>query len=82
MSEEDAYLSDPPMYEEDEAYVSVTPELLAVPVREIMRAKGIRGKSSKVGAEEITRCLRREDARWARIGAWAVEETMEMILGE
>lgn len=82
LSEEDAYLSDPPMYEEDEAYVSVTPELLAVPVREIMRAKGIQGKSSKIGAEEITRCLRREDARWARIGAWAVEETMEMILGE
>ncbi|KIK43583.1 hypothetical protein CY34DRAFT_803670 [Suillus luteus UH-Slu-Lm8-n1] len=82
LSEEDAYLSDPPMYEEDEAYVSVTPELLAAPVREIMRAKGIRGKSSKVGAEEITRYLRREDARWARIGAWAVEETMEMILGE
>ncbi|KAG2036758.1 hypothetical protein BDR03DRAFT_958842 [Suillus americanus] len=82
MSEEDAYLSDPPMYEEDEAYVSVTPTLLAAPVREIMRAKGVRGKSAKVGAEEITRCLRREDARWARIGAWAVEETMEMILGE
>lgn len=82
VSEEDAYLSDPPMYEEDEAYVSVTPTLLAAPVREIMRAKGIRGKSAKVGAEEITRCLRREDARWARIGAWAVEETMEMILGE
>ncbi|KAG2156740.1 uncharacterized protein EDB93DRAFT_1125339 [Suillus bovinus] len=82
MSEEDAYLSDPPMYEEDEAYVSVTPALLAAPVREIMRAKGMRSKSAKVGAEEITRCLRREDARWARIGAWAVEETMEMILGE
>ncbi|KAG1823528.1 uncharacterized protein BJ212DRAFT_1324897, partial [Suillus subaureus] len=82
MSEEDAYLSDPPMYEEDEAYVSVTPTLLAAPVREIMRAKGIRGKSAKVGAEEVTRCLRREDARWARIGAWAVEETMDMILGE
>ncbi|KAG1876272.1 hypothetical protein F4604DRAFT_1760428 [Suillus subluteus] len=79
MSEEDAYLSDPPMHEEDEAYVSVTPTLLAAPVREIMRAKGMRGK---VGAEEITRYLRREDARWARIGAWAVEETMEMILGE
>ncbi|KAG2064303.1 hypothetical protein BDR04DRAFT_280207 [Suillus decipiens] len=82
MSEEDAYLSDPPMYEEDEAYISVTPKLLAAPVREIMRAKGMRGKSAKVGAEEITRCLRREDARWARIGPWAVEETMEMILGE
>lgn len=82
MSEEDAYLSDPPMYEEDEAYVSVTPALLAAPVRKIMRARGMRGKSVKVGAEEITRCLRREDARWARIGAWAVEETMEMILGE
>ncbi|KAG1776314.1 hypothetical protein EV702DRAFT_1109635 [Suillus placidus] len=82
MSEEDAYLSDPPMYEEDEAYVSVTPALLAEPVREIMRAKGMRGKSAKIGADEITRCLRREDARWARIGAWAVEETMETILGE
>lgn len=82
MSEEDAYLSDPPMCEEDEAYISVTPALLAGPVREIMRAKGIRGKSAKVGAEEITRCLRREDARWARVGAWAVEEAMESILGE
>ncbi|KAG1745272.1 hypothetical protein EDB19DRAFT_1693569 [Suillus lakei] len=82
MSEEDAYLSDPPMYEEDEAYVSVTPALLAGPVREIMHSKGMGGKSVKVGAEEVTRCLRREDARWARIGAWDVEEAMEMILGE
>ncbi|KAG0704963.1 hypothetical protein DFH29DRAFT_325765 [Suillus ampliporus] len=82
MSEEDAYLSDPPMDEEDEVYVSVTPTLLAGPIRDIMRAKGIGGRNAKVKAEEITRCLRRGDARWARVGAWAVEEAMEVILGE
>jgi len=82
VSAEDGYLSDPPPYEEEEAYVSVTPALLAGPVREAMRAKGLRGKSAKMGAEEITRCLRRGDERWARVGAWAVEEAMEIVLAE
>ncbi|KAG1736119.1 uncharacterized protein EDB91DRAFT_1142931 [Suillus paluster] len=82
MSEEDAYLSDPPMDEEDETYISVTPALLAGPIREIMRAKRIGGKSTKVRAEEIARYLRRGDARWARVGAWAVEEAMEVVLGD
>ncbi|OJA09537.1 hypothetical protein AZE42_07002 [Rhizopogon vesiculosus] len=82
VSAEDGYLSDPPPYEEEEAYVSVTPALLAGPVREAMRAKGLRAKSAKMGAEEITRCLRRVDERWARVGAWAVEEAMEIVLAE
>jgi hypothetical protein len=84
VSEEDAYLSDPPPHEEEEAYVSLTPELLAGPVREAMRAKGVRGKgkSAKMGAEEITAYLRRGDERWARVGAWAVEEAMEIVLAE
>ncbi|KAG1721949.1 uncharacterized protein EDB91DRAFT_1064161 [Suillus paluster] len=77
--EEDAYLSDPPMYEEDEAYVPVTPALLAAPVWEIMRAKGIKGKSTEVGAEDITRDLRKLDVRWARITTRAVEEAVETI---
>ncbi|KAG2339456.1 hypothetical protein BDR05DRAFT_1003409 [Suillus weaverae] len=53
--EEDAYLSDPPMYEEDEAYVPVMPKLLTAPVQEIMRRIGIRGKSPDVRVEDIMR---------------------------
>lgn len=82
VSEEDGYLSDPPPHEEEEAYVSLTPALLAGPVREAMRAKGVRGKSTKMGAEDITGYLRRGDERWARVGAWVVEEAMEIVLAE
>jgi len=81
-SEEDGYLSDPPPHEEEESYVSLTPALLAGPVREVMRAKGVHGKSAKKRAEEITGYLRRGDERWARVGAWAVEEAMEIVLAE
>ncbi|KAG0691651.1 hypothetical protein DFH29DRAFT_819222, partial [Suillus ampliporus] len=76
---EDAYLSDSPLDEEDEAYVSVTSALLTGPVQEIMRAKGISAKSTKVGVEDITRDLRRLDMRWARITTRAVEEAVETI---
>ncbi|KAG2045756.1 hypothetical protein BDR06DRAFT_977979 [Suillus hirtellus] len=47
ISDDDAYLSDPPPYEEDEAYVPVTAALLAEPVREIMCARGIKEKSTR-----------------------------------
>jgi hypothetical protein len=81
--EEDGYLSDPPPHEEEEAYISLTPALLAGPVREVMCTKGLRGgKTVKMGADEITRRLRRGDERWARVGAWAVEEAMEIVLAE
>lgn len=83
VSEEDGYLSDPPPSEEEEAYISLTPALLAGPVREAMRTKGLRGgKIVKMGADEITRHLRRGDERWARVGAWVVEEAMEIVLAE
>ncbi|KAG1863912.1 hypothetical protein F4604DRAFT_1586773, partial [Suillus subluteus] len=78
--EQDGYLSDPPPYEEDEAYISVTPSLLAGPVRDIIRTKGIRGKSRAIGAEEILGELKQSDVRWACVGLRAVEEAMETIV--
>ncbi|KAG2136429.1 hypothetical protein DEU56DRAFT_947113 [Suillus clintonianus] len=48
--EQDGHLSDPPPHEEDEVYVPVTPELLVGPMLEILRAKGITGKTAAVGA--------------------------------
>lgn len=78
--EEDAYLSDPPMYEEDEAYVFVTPKLLIAPVREMMRGMGTRGKSAEVRAESIMRRLQMSDRRWEHIGLKAVEQAMQLIV--
>lgn len=78
--EEDAYLSDPPMYEEDEAYVPVTPKLLTAPVQEIMRGMGIRGKSVEVRVEGIMRRLQMSDHCWERIGLQAVEQAMQLIV--
>jgi hypothetical protein len=78
--EEDSYLSDPPMYEEDEAYVPVTSNLLTAPVREIMRGMGIKGKTREVGAEHITRLLQMSDRRWEHIGLQAVEQAMQSVV--
>ncbi|KAG0698113.1 hypothetical protein DFH29DRAFT_878242 [Suillus ampliporus] len=70
MPEEDTYLSGSLLYKEDKAYVSVTLVLLAGPVQELIHAKGIRGKSTKVRVEKITRDLRRLNA---------IEEAVESI---
>ncbi|KAG1758051.1 hypothetical protein EDB19DRAFT_1822957 [Suillus lakei] len=75
--EEDGYLSDPLMYEEDEAYVPVTLALLAAPVREIMRAMGIMGKSPEVRAQDIMRHL---NDRWVHINLQTVEEAIQLIV--
>ncbi|KAG2038736.1 hypothetical protein BDR03DRAFT_1009487 [Suillus americanus] len=80
MPEQDGYLSDPPPYEEDEAYIPVTPALLGGPVREILHAKGITSKSAAVGAEEIIQELKRSDARWGWVRIQAIQEAMETIL--
>jgi hypothetical protein len=77
--EEDAYLSDPPMYEEDEAYVPMTPALLVAPVQEIIRAMGIRGKSPKVRADNVMGHLKVLNVRWANIDLQAVEEAIQFI---
>lgn len=80
ISDDDAYLSDPPPYEEDEAYVPVTAALLAKPVREIMCARGIKGKSTGVSGEDILKDLKRLDNRWARIRLQPVEQAMQLIV--
>jgi hypothetical protein len=77
---DDGYLSDPPPYEEDEAYVAVTSAVLAGPIQQIMHAKGIRGKSTAVGAEDILKELKRLSARWAMIRLQDVEEALETII--
>ncbi|KAG2336095.1 hypothetical protein BDR05DRAFT_1006164 [Suillus weaverae] len=79
ISADDGYLSDPPPCEEDEAYVPVTPALLVTPVREIMLARGIKGKSPRVRVEDIARDLKRLDNRWARIDLEDVEEAIQLI---
>ncbi|KAI6044015.1 hypothetical protein EDC04DRAFT_502528 [Pisolithus marmoratus] len=79
------YLSDPPPNED--AYVSLTPELLCTYVREAVaalkcgKARGRGGDDSgrEPTPEEIAAYLRRTDARWARVGAWAVEEALETL---
>lgn len=85
------YLSDPQPNEE--AYVSLTPELLSSCVRDALialkRDKGReRGaRASKEGgammgeptAEAIVAYLHRTDSRWARVGVWAVEEALEVL---
>ncbi|KAG1857144.1 hypothetical protein F4604DRAFT_1685359 [Suillus subluteus] len=78
--EQDGYLSDPPPYKEDEAYVSMMPTLLARPVQDVIHAKGIRGKSCMVGTEEILGELKRSDVHWASVRIQAVKEAMETIV--
>ncbi|KAG2336659.1 hypothetical protein BDR05DRAFT_970944 [Suillus weaverae] len=80
ISDDDSYLSDPPPCEEDEAYVPVTPALLVAPVRDIMLARGVKGKSPRVRAQDIARELMRSDNRWARIDLEDVEEAIELIV--
>ncbi|KAG1901572.1 uncharacterized protein F5891DRAFT_979395 [Suillus fuscotomentosus] len=62
IAEDNTYLSDPPCYEEDQAYIPVTATLLSQPVRDIMCIRGIRGKSIRVRAEDITKDLERLDS--------------------
>ena len=84
------YLSDPQPNEE--AYVPLTPELLSTYVRDAVislkrgRGKQRGGRASKEGgagreptAEAIVAYLHRTDARWARVGVWAVEEALEAL---
>ncbi|KAG2108246.1 uncharacterized protein F5147DRAFT_773827 [Suillus discolor] len=78
--EDDAYLSDLPYYKEDEAYTPVTAALLAQPVRDIMCARGIRGKSVRVRAEDIAKDLKMFDRRWAHIDLRTIEEAIDTIV--
>jgi hypothetical protein len=79
-SDDDAYLSDPPPLEEDEAYVPVTAMLLAQPVRDVMSARGIRGKSPRVRAEDVLMDLKKLDYRWARVDLQTVDEAIDTIV--
>lgn len=75
------YLSDPQPNED--AYVSLTPELLSTYVEEaataLKRGKGRGGGRREPTPEEVAAYLRRTDARWARVGAWAVKEALEAL---
>ncbi|KAI6029666.1 hypothetical protein BKA83DRAFT_315105 [Pisolithus microcarpus] len=79
------YLSDP-QFNED-AYVSLTPELLSAYVKEAAAALkhrkakggGREGGGREPTSEEVAAYLHRTDARWARVGAWAVEEALETL---
>ncbi|KAG2109524.1 hypothetical protein DEU56DRAFT_749973 [Suillus clintonianus] len=79
-SDDEAYLSDPPPLEEDEAYVPVTATLLSQPVQEIMSARGIRGKSARVRPEDILSDLKQLDCRWACIDLQTVDEAIDTIV--
>jgi hypothetical protein len=78
--EEDSYLSDPPMYKEDDAYVPVTSNLLTAHVQEIMCGMGIKSKTPEVRAEHITRLLQMSDHRWEHIGLQAVKQAMQSVV--
>ncbi|KAL4067022.1 hypothetical protein V8B97DRAFT_1874377 [Scleroderma yunnanense] len=83
------YLSDPQPNEE--SYVSLTPELLSPYVRDaVIALKRGKGRERGTGAggsasraeptpEAIVAYLHRTDARWARVGMWAVEEALEIF---
>ncbi|KIK79323.1 hypothetical protein PAXRUDRAFT_161560 [Paxillus rubicundulus Ve08.2h10] len=78
-----SYLSDPQLNEE--AYVPLTPRLLAGYVRVAvaamiklkLKARGAGGRTPT--GIHIAAYLRRTDARWAKLGAWAVEEALEVL---
>ncbi|KAG1777580.1 hypothetical protein EV702DRAFT_1045322 [Suillus placidus] len=80
MSDDEAYLSDPPPLEEDEAYVPVTATLLSQPVQEIMSARGIRGKSARVRAEDVLSDLKQLDHCWLCIDLQTVDEAIDTIV--
>lgn len=77
---DDKCLSDPPPYEEDEAYIAVTSVVLAGPIQQIIHAKGIRGKRTAVRAEDILVDLERLNAHWAMIRLQDVEKALETII--
>lgn len=82
------YVSDPGV--DEEAYVPLTPRLLAGYVREavgaLRRGRG-RGRSGAGGngrgteptPEDVVAYLKRTDGRWAKVGVWAVEEALAVL---
>lgn len=85
------YVSDPGM--DEEAYVPLTPWLLAEYVREAVSALrrrhqgdrrggaggGANGRGREPTPEDILAYLQRADGRWARVGVWAVEEALGVL---
>lgn len=80
------YVSDPGV--DEEAYVPLTPQLLAGYVREAMSAlrtgrgrggAGVGRKGTEPTPEDVLAYLRRTDGRWARVGVWAVEEALAVL---
>jgi len=82
--EEEIEISDPESNEE--AYISLFPEYLAVEVETAIRAmtaaavrSGSRSRSAlKTTKEGILTYLQRDD-RWRRVGEWSVEEALEYL---
>jgi hypothetical protein len=93
--DDDGALSDPEPHEE--AYVSLTPALLAVYVEKAIGTlmarsaeaprRGLRSIRPPAPApgpmkEDVLMFLRRADERWARVGEWAVDEALEVLARE
>ncbi|KAF7980580.1 hypothetical protein HWV62_37759 [Athelia sp. TMB] len=82
-------ISDPPAHKE-EAYISLTPAHLAPHVEEAIRAimgrpnqpvskHRLAGPPPGPTKDEITRHLKRADARWAQVGEWVVEDALRVL---
>ncbi|KAF8439038.1 hypothetical protein L210DRAFT_3761225 [Boletus edulis BED1] len=77
------YVSDPGV--DEEAYVPLTPRLLARYVREAVEREcvrggaGVNGKGMQLTPENLLAQLQRADTRWARVGVWAVEEALALL---
>jgi hypothetical protein len=94
--EDDVEWSDPPAQEE--AYVLVTPAYLAAHVEKTIAAFISRQSNSSAKGEpqpwysvpsplgptkeDIATLMKRLDERWAHIGAWAVDEALEVLKEE
>ncbi|KAF8551320.1 hypothetical protein OG21DRAFT_1487110 [Imleria badia] len=83
------YVSDPGV--DEEAYVPLTPRLLAGYVREAVSALrrgrghggagagGNAGRGTEPTPEDVLGYLKRTDERWARVGVWAIEEVLAVL---
>ncbi|KIK36919.1 hypothetical protein CY34DRAFT_16064 [Suillus luteus UH-Slu-Lm8-n1] len=80
ISKEDAYLLNPPIYEEDDTYVPMTLKLLIAPVRETMCAMVIKDKNPKVRVKDIMGWLQISHHYWKHISLQAVEQAMQLII--
>ena len=74
---------------DEEAYIPLTPRLLADRVKEALgalrrgrgREAGAGGRGTEPTPEDIVKYLQRTDGRWERVGVWAVEEALAVLRG-